>query len=294
MPEKGETNWRHGYYDQMPMLTSRWGDHSAQIGSMQDVDLRMFEHDQIVGGHGNSAGYLLSPGAGYQQDDADWPPDVDMGTLSTAVFPAEVTVVYPGAPLGDNSHLRPPQLSGHESKPVGSSRADLASPKQDQKSARLNPSHRPTISRSVTAPEAHHNATPLDPEPPALKRGGTSEDCDDDYMPGEETKNRGRKRQRIPHTAVERRYRENLNAHLDKLRQTVPSLASRCGKGVEGMHDGGVKPSKCEILNGAIEHIGAIDKENQALRNEVKLLRARLEEAEKWYRTNPRGSAFGA
>lgn len=103
---------------------------------------------------------------------------------------------------------------------------------------------------------------------------------------------RGRKRQRIPHTAVERRYRENLNAHLDKLRLTVPAFARRGsgGGGIEiggakaGEHgeSGGVKPSKCEVLTGAIEHIGALDRENKGLRGEVERLKARVEELEGW------------
>lgn len=45
----------------------------------------------------------------------------------------------------------------------------------------------------------------------------------------------------------------------------------------------GAKPSKCEILNGAIEHIGAVERENGALRDEVKELRARVEDLQRWY-----------
>lgn len=44
----------------------------------------------------------------------------------------------------------------------------------------------------------------------------------------------------------------------------------------------GVKPSKCEILNGAIEHIGALGKENSALKTECKALKSRLEDLERW------------
>ena len=77
-----------------------------------------------------------------------------------------------------------------------------------------------------------------------------------------------------------------MNAHLDKLRQTVPSLASKRSAGASKPGDGlgeGVKPSKCEILNGAIEHIGAVERENSALRDEVKELRARVEDLQRWY-----------
>ena len=45
----------------------------------------------------------------------------------------------------------------------------------------------------------------------------------------------------------------------------------------------GAKPSKCEILNGAIEHIGAVERENGALCEEIKELRARVEDLQRWY-----------
>lgn len=70
----------------------------------------------------------------------------------------------------------------------------------------------------------------------------------------------------------------------------MPTLASRrqTGKHGESVQEG-VKPSKCEILNGAIEHIGALDKENTGLKQEVRMLRAELE---KWYRSSG-GAKFG-
>jgi hypothetical protein len=45
----------------------------------------------------------------------------------------------------------------------------------------------------------------------------------------------------------------------------------------------GAKPSKCEILNGAIEHIGLVERENGGLRDEIKELRARVEDLQRWY-----------
>jgi hypothetical protein len=87
---------------------------------------------------------------------------------------------------------------------------------------------------------------------------------------------------------VERRYRENLNAHLDKLRQTVPTLARRGVDGAKGEGGQGVKPSKCEILNGAIEHIGALSKEVNDLKAENEALRARVDQMQNWYRANSR------
>ncbi|KAL1306445.1 hypothetical protein AAFC00_005144 [Neodothiora populina] len=82
---------------------------------------------------------------------------------------------------------------------------------------------------------------------------------------------RGRPRKRIPHTAVERRYRENLNAHLEKLRSAVPNLtAAQRRKATDGADP--MKPSKCEVLIGAVEYIKRLEDENERLKrksNEV-------------------------
>ncbi|KAK4550575.1 hypothetical protein LTR36_000154 [Oleoguttula mirabilis] len=297
MPDNAEHDWR--YYNHMPMLTSQWGDQGPQMGGMQDVDLRMFQHETAdpFDSYGRDSGPLISPGIGYSGD-GQWHSDVDMGTPSATGFPLEVSEGYHAAAASDSVHLQPPRRDEHgmagTSRP-GSAQAGV-SPRdaQDYDSQTTSADQRPPLGRRVTAPEPRNRrSTTSNLEPPTLKRGGTSEDGDDDFIPCDDAKNRGRKRQRIPHTAVERRYRENLNAHLDKLRQTVPALAARGMKGVEAMHEG-AKPSKCEILNGAIEHIGLLDKENVALKGEVTMLRSRLEELEKWYGSNPRGSAFGA
>jgi len=294
MPEVTESEWRNQqYYQQMPMLTSQWGDGQAsQMGGMHDVDLRIFQHEtnHYTGTYGSGHDQIISPGVSYYGE-GNGASDVDMATPSTAGFPVEVTEGYHVSRPSD-SYLRPPTIQGQGSASTQSPKSAQGdiSPRSRRRCAgeEADARQRPGMLRSATAPEPRL--------PPALKRMGTSEeDGDDDYVPTEDVKGRGRKRQRIPHTAVERRYRENLNAHLDKLRQTVPTLAARTpgAKGGEATHEG-VKPSKCEILNGAIEHIGALDKENQTLRNEVKMLRSRIEEMDRWHRGNSRHATFGA
>jgi hypothetical protein len=123
------------------------------------------------------------------------------------------------------------------------------------------------------------------------------------------SRKRKRKRKRLPHTAVERRYRVNLNAHLEILRNKIPSLAA-CdplvgqsahdviasssyinsdANGVAGQHrltetyrrtvagaQMGAKPSKCEILKGAIQHIAAVEQENRFLRAQFQELKSSL------------------
>ena len=84
------------------------------------------------------------------------------------------------------------------------------------------------------------------------------------------TGSKHRKRAPLAPTAIERRYRENLNLHFGRLHKAVPGLE-------------GVKPSKCEILNGAVEHVGVIERENGALRAEAEELRGRIEDLQRWY-----------
>ncbi|KAM0714177.1 hypothetical protein Q7P37_010326 [Cladosporium fusiforme] len=101
-------------------------------------------------------------------------------------------------------------------------------------------------------------------------------------------------RQRTKHNASDRRYRESLNAHLERLRQTVPRLATHRSPDGVSLHtsethtvsiitpsSNGTKPSKCEILNGAIAYIGAVEKENSTLCDEIEDLRKRVEHLER-------------
>lgn len=206
----------------------------------------------------------------YNHHDS-WGSDMDMGTPSTAGFPNDAV----------DALQQPPQPFGHLRIPANSNIAGAHSPRLS--SARLE-QERPQYGRAHTDPTQRRRDTA--PVAAGTKQPSSDEE-DDDFNPAAEEATKsgcgkgGKKRQRIPHTAVERRYRENLNAHLDKLRQAVPSLASRKGPGKEGE---GVRPSKCEILSGAIDHIGAVDRDNAALRNEVRALRQQVGEFEAWYR----------
>ena len=303
MPDSTGQGWRPDqYYTQMPLLTNQWAPPpNRQMGGMHAVDLSMFQpngNQYPPPGYGNEQGTLLSPHATYHND-GNWNSDVDMGTPSSAGYPSESMQTYPAAhTTANNGHLHPPANSKAAPRGPNSPRSSRGhiSPVQSNFAADIAPmEERPTLSRSITAPETRHGrrSTATGAEPPALKRQGTSEDGDEEFLP-HDPKLRGRKRQRIPHTAVERRYRENLNAHLEKLRQTVPALAARTPAGWkpgDALHEG-VKPSKCEILNGAIEHIIASGKEREALRDEVLMLRSRLAELEKWHSGSARDTPF--
>ncbi|KAK4580159.1 hypothetical protein LTR86_000362 [Recurvomyces mirabilis] len=299
MTDNSDRDWRypHHYAGQLPMLTSQWSQEPTHhIGGMAGVDLGMFQHEPSPFAESYRTTVVSEVPPPYESFYAGHHPhtDTEMLTPSTSGFPTEITEGYLPA-HSQAAYLQPPVGLGHGSVATESPRSahEDISPRQQPKTiARHQQSRiqRPTLSRSITAPEATAS----------IKRSGSEED-EDDYVPVEEVKGRGRKRQRIPHTAVERRYRENLNAHLDKLRQSVPLLASRGGKGADAQE--GIKPSKCEILNGAIEHIAELGKEkrllkdhNRMLKEENEMLKARLEELHGWNHghSNTRGSAFGA
>lgn len=77
-----------------------------------------------------------------------------------------------------------------------------------------------------------------------------------------------RTRKRIPHTAVEKRYRENLNQNLEKLRRAVPNLhAAQRRKSSD--HSDALKPSKCEVLIGAVSYIKHLESENDCLKKKT-------------------------
>lgn len=69
-------------------------------------------------------------------------------------------------------------------------------------------------------------------------------------------------RQREHHTAVEQRYRKNLNEQFNNLRSAVPDIQTsqpqRAGQPA--------KPSKCEVLAGAVDYIRRLEEENQRLK----------------------------
>lgn len=74
---------------------------------------------------------------------------------------------------------------------------------------------------------------------------------------------------RQPHSKVERKYREGLNAGLERLRIAVPTLP-RCDSQI-----GLPKPSKATVLAAAIDYIHKIEMERDRLQLENKMLKTR-------------------
>jgi len=293
MPD-GDQHWQPQYFEQLPMLSAQWP-HTTGSG-MQPLDLNFPDSD----GHhyfqhmSNNQRLIPSP------NNAGYPSDMD--TANTPSEPAYVeNEAYPRIQAPASHHLQLPDAdrripggmhSPHSLHSPHSSHSGYSPHEAALASPQVAMANRPPIERSITAPEQRARRSTASSGGLSGKHKSISDADDEEYVPNEDTRQpRGRKRQRIPHTAVERRYRENLNAHLEKLRLAVPALAARNGPGAgKGMHGGeGVKPSKCEILTGAIDHIQLLDKQMMELRNENQVMMARMEQMQQhWYRANSR------
>ena len=278
-----EQDWDHQLIDPLAMLTAGWPQGpGSQMSGMQHLDVRFDPSDQGYFQQ-QQQHHLPSPNLGY--------PHSDMDTPSSQGY-TEAVESYPAAQIPAQGYLEPHRVSIPMQSPHGSISgiSPRQLPAQSPSLASCDGNPHAHMIRMNSAPEALEASKVASKPGQSSKHKGNSED-DRDYSPP--NRGRGSKRQRIPHTAVERRYRENLNAHLEKLRQTVPSLAARKGSGggSSGKGDGGegVKPSKCEILHGAIEYIGTQDKVMAAkdkriadLAHENANLRANLEQMQHW------------
>ncbi|EUC31409.1 hypothetical protein COCCADRAFT_6708 [Bipolaris zeicola 26-R-13] len=72
----------------------------------------------------------------------------------------------------------------------------------------------------------------------------------------------------MPHTEVERKYREKLNAELERLRKAVPLLPQSDASS----ESGGVKPSKSMVLAVAIDYIKELERQRDLAVEEVERL----------------------
>ena len=75
----------------------------------------------------------------------------------------------------------------------------------------------------------------------------------------------------MPHTEVERKYREKLNAELERLRRAVPKLPQS-----DNVDTGAVKPSKSMVLAVAIDYINELERQRDAAVEEVERLGGKM------------------
>jgi hypothetical protein len=76
---------------------------------------------------------------------------------------------------------------------------------------------------------------------------------------------------RQPHNEVERKYRNGLNAELERLRMAVPTLAQLHSQSTGDP----IRPSKATVLAGAIEYIHKIQVERDRLQRENEALKTK-------------------
>ena len=98
---------------------------------------------------------------------------------------------------------------------------------------------------------------------PRLHRPDSDAGCSNDEG------SKSRQSRRLPHNQVERKYREGLNAELERLRRAVPTLPQRDSTDLTSPP----KPSKATVLASAIDYIKSIEAERDRLREENESLR---------------------
>ncbi|XPS94752.1 hypothetical protein M3J09_004055 [Ascochyta lentis] len=107
------------------------------------------------------------------------------------------------------------------------------------------------------------------PQRPQRKRGRPRLDRTETISSTSSPSSKSQKTGRLPHNQVERKYREGLNAELERLRRAVPSLPQSDEAGAMGQP----KPSKATVLASAIEYIRKIEAERDMLKVENERLR---------------------
>ncbi|KAF1827413.1 uncharacterized protein K489DRAFT_311701 [Dissoconium aciculare CBS 342.82] len=276
--------WRVSYQGQPSFPLQNW--HAGQ-GGMHNTDLRMFQEDRFDDAYAGNTPAMLSPHLSYASD-ADWTSDYDVHSPSTMTFGTPSSEVFPSLPFTDSKH----NLQVPSARSVGASSTHSPTSSYDGTSpqvpaASLYESSRPLIARSSTAPEVatRRRLQQVTSCPTSQKLAG-SEGEEEDFVLDGDSKQRSRKRQRIPHTAVERRYREALNAGIKSLQATVVASKSATGGSPILADD---KPSKSTILQSAIQHIQTLSADNLALMKEASAMKARLAEIEGWYASQQAG-----
>lgn len=107
------------------------------------------------------------------------------------------------------------------------------------------------------------------PKRPQRKRGRPRLDRTETISSTSSPSSKSQKTGRLPHNQVERKYREGLNAELERLRRAVPTLPQSDEAGAMGQP----KPSKAMVLASAIEYIRKIEAERDGLKLENDRLR---------------------
>ncbi|KAF2860729.1 hypothetical protein K470DRAFT_203755, partial [Piedraia hortae CBS 480.64] len=92
---------------------------------------------------------------------------------------------------------------------------------------------------------------------------------------------------RLPHSVIERRYRDNLNRQLEMLRTKLPTLKDGSTPGPSEIEDSAVPPkfpTKAVIIGAAIRYIEQLEAERDRQNSRVRSLHDQVEGLQKLVR----------
>lgn len=148
-----------------------------------------------------------------------------------------------------------------------------------QFSATAEPSSRRTsLKRSPSSEQSGIAAEVEEVTKPKPKRGrprlprNEPHTCDTSEFPCTHIIDDSLMSRRVPHNQVEQKYRNGLNAELERLREAVAVAPSRA---FAHLSSSSAKPSKAMVLASAIDYIKSIEAERDQLADENQVLRGR-------------------
>lgn len=167
------------------------------------------------------------------------------------------TEPFEKACFSPNTHVssRTPSLCGDASEKASSPTTLTLSPRNLKRESPSSPD---------SAPEEQ-----APPARPQRKRGRPRLDRTETISSTSSPSSKSQKTGRLPHNQVERKYREGLNAELERLRRAVPTLPQSDEAGAMGQP----KPSKAMVLASAIEYIQKLEAERDTLKLDNERLR---------------------
>ena len=169
------------------------------------------------------------------------------------------TEPFETACFSPNTHIssRTPSLCGDAPEKASSPTSPTSSTVSLRNLKRESPSSPDSASEEPT------------PKQPQRKRGRPRLDRTETISSTSSPSTKSQKTGRLPHNQVERKYREGLNAELERLRRAVPTLPQSNEAGAMGQP----KPSKAMVLASAIEYIRKLETERDTLKFENERLR---------------------
>lgn len=148
-------------------------------------------------------------------------------------------------------------------------------------SRRASPKHSPASEQSGIAAEVEELTKPKPKRGrPRLPRNEPHV-CDD--LPCHHVIDDSLGSRRVPHNQVEQKYRNGLNAELERLRETVAVAPSQA---FAHLSNSTARPSKAMVLASAIDYIKSIEAERDQLADENQVLRGRNKRLRRERRAN--------